>query len=271
MATVAPAREDAQPALPQPPVSPGPGMMRRRLEVKYLIDRTRRTALERDVQALMRLDRHGGPDGSYIIRSLYLDTPDYMAYHEKMAGVAARHKLRLRAYGAIPEQDSRMVRLEVKSRYLEFIFKTTADITRADYPSIADALRSHTLPPERLMAERGVREFFRLKRLFNMEPNVLLQYRRRAYERREMGRVRVSFDDEIVSSPRLDLLGPLVGGRSVLQPGHTVFEIKADGWLPFWLHALIGKYDLGNEAFSKYCYAVRNEARLSAKARENLL
>ena len=55
-----------------------------RLEVKYLIDRTTRTALTRDLAAFMRPDQHAGSGGGYRVRSLYFDTPDYMAYHEKI-------------------------------------------------------------------------------------------------------------------------------------------------------------------------------------------
>lgn len=243
------------------------GVMLDRLEVKYLIDRTRRTALERDIRALMRLDANQQQDSGYIVRSLYFDTPDYMAYHEKVLGTAVRHKLRIRVYGEDPERESPFVRLEIKSRVIGFIHKTTARVARADYPAIEEALRRRTLPPERLMADPAVRAFFRLQRQFNFEPKVIVQYRRRAFERPELRRVRVSFDDELFASRRLDLLGPLRGGQRVWPYGTAVFELKADGVLTRPLHMLIGKYDLGNEAVSKYCYAVRATARLSARAR----
>jgi len=243
------------------------GVMLDRLEVKYLVDRTRRTALERDVMALMRLDAHSRREGGYWVRSLYLDTPDYLAYHEKLAGAALRHKLRLRVYGADPARETPFVRLEIKSRVYNFIHKTTADVPLDDYPDIERALRCRTLPPARLMRDPGVRAFFRLQRQLNMEPKVIVQYRRQAFERPEFQRVRVSFDDEVFASRYLDLLGPLQGGRRVLPYGHAVFEMKADGVMTRALHMLIGKYDLAHEAVSKYCYAVRATARLSARAR----
>lgn len=243
------------------------GVMLDRLEVKYLVDRTRRTALERDVMALMRLDAHSRRDGGYTVRSLYLDTPDYMAYHEKVAGTAVRHKLRLRVYGEDPERETPFVQLEIKSRVIGFIHKTTARVALADYPALERAMWRRTLPPAHLMADPGVREFFRLQRQFNLEPKIIVQYRRQAFERPEFQRVRVSFDDAFFASRNLDLLGPLRAGQRVMPQGSAVFEIKADGALTRALHMLIGKYDLGNEAFSKYCYAVRATARLSARAR----
>lgn len=240
-----------------------------RLEIKYLVDRTTRTALTRDLRAFMRPDAHAGPDGGYVVRSLYFDTRDYMAFHEKMAGTAVRHKLRARAYGDDPSQTPH-VRLEVKSRYLSYIQKITVDVSREEYCAIEEGLRRRKLPQEVLRDVDGAsREFFRLQRQLHMEPVVLIQYRRQAFERRELNRVRVNFDDQLLASRNLNLLAPLEGARPLLKYGHAIFEIKVDNTLPYWLHMLISKYDLQNEAVSKYCYAVRSEARFSAVGREN--
>ena len=239
----------------------------RRVENKYFIDRTTRTALERDIRAFMPVDRHGGSDEGYVVRSLYFDTHDYMAYHEKMAGTAIRHKLRIRVYGDEQEKAS-FVRLEVKSRYNHIIKKTVVDIPKADYPDIEDAIMNFRLPPRRLLSRDSVsNEFFRIQRLFNMVPQILVQYRRRAYEKNELNRVRLSFDDNLMASKHLSLLGQLRGARPLLKYGNVIFEIKVDGTVPYWLHKLIAKYDLQNEAISKFCHAIRGQARLSTFAR----
>lgn len=243
------------------------GEMLDRLEVKYRLERTRRTALERDVRAFMQLDAHSRRDGGYVVRSLYLDTPDYLAYHEKMAGAALRHKLRVRVYGADPERESPFVRLEIKSRVFDFIHKTTARVEWADYPDLMHAIEHRRLPPAGLMADPAVRAFFRLQRQLNMEPKVVVQYRRAAYERPEARRVRVSFDDEVLASRHLDLCGPLVGGQRLMPYGAAIVELKADGVMTRLFHGLIFKYDLRHQAISKYCIAVRAMARLSAHSR----
>ena len=90
-------------------------MLTQRWEIKYLVNRTTRVALDRDLRALMPRDPFANGDGTYRVRSLYFDTPDYMAYHSKMAGDAVRHKIRARVYGEDPNV-ARGVRLEVKSR-----------------------------------------------------------------------------------------------------------------------------------------------------------
>ncbi len=239
----------------------------RRLELKYMIDRTTRTALTRDLRAFMRPDVHTSREGAYLVRSLYYDTKAYKAYHDKMAGAAERHKLRVRAYGEDP-RDSEFIRLEVKSRYISFIHKITVDVPIARYADIEPALFQRGLPPRWLLDDAGVsKEFFRLQRQLNMEPMILVQYRREAYERMEVNRVRVNFDDDLLASRHLDLLGPFQGARRLLKYGRCIFEIKVDGAMPFWLHTLISKYNLQNEAISKFCHSIRSQARFSPVAR----
>jgi hypothetical protein len=97
-----------------------------------------------------------------------------------------------------------------------------------------------------------------------MEPKVLLQYRRQAFERTDLARARVNFDDELVATRRLELLGSMNGARGLLQYAHSIFEIKVDGVMPFWMHKLIQKYDLTDRAISKFCHAIRSEARMSS-------
>jgi hypothetical protein len=253
---------------PQPDVS-GKQILLQRQEFKYLVDRTTRTALTRDLLAIMRPDNFAETDGTYLVRSLYFDTPSFRAFHEKSDGAAVRHKLRIRAYGADPSQTS-LVRMEVKSRYLKFIHKIVIDIARENYPEVEESIRNRILPPDWLItAPNTSSEFFRVQRQYNQEPKLLIQYRREAYERRELGRVRVNFDDELVASANLELLAPLRGARRLMRYGHSVFEIKVDSVMPTWLHMLIGKYNLQNQAFSKYCYGIRSIARLSTELRDD--
>jgi hypothetical protein len=242
----------------------------RRLEAKYLVDRPRRTALGRDLRALMRPDAHAGGDGSYLVRSLYFDTPDFMAYHEKLQGVAVRHKLRARVYG--DPRRAPAVRLEVKSRALSYVHKLAVDVPRQEWKGVEEALLRRTAPPRAwLEANPAAREFFRIQRQWCMEPKILIEYRREALERRELGRTRVNFDFDLRAARDLDLFGELRAARPMLGCGRAIFEIKVDGRVPFWLHMLIAKYDLQNEAISKYCHGVRSEAWLSPSARADEL
>ena len=244
-------------------------VMTQRWEVKYVVDRSVRTALDRDLCALMDPDKFSARHGSYIVRSLYFDTPDYMAYHSKLAGDSVRHKLRTRIYTDKPDE-AKIVRLEIKSRYIATVHKIAADVTVDNYRAMWDAIQRRLLPaPELLDLDRGVREFFRLQKQFNMEPRILVQYRRRAFERNDVSRVRVNFDDQIVGSRDVDLMAHVPNARRLLRYDHSVFEVKVDGIMPYWLHMLIDKYGLQNQAFSKFCNAIYSEARRSSILRDD--
>ena len=235
-----------------------------RWEVKYVVDRTTRTGLERDLSALMRPDAFGRNDGTYIVRSLYFDSPGYMAFHSKVSGDAVRHKLRARIYTDDPSQADK-VRLEVKSRIIGTIHKIACDVSVEEYEEIWEALQNHRLPREEILeAHEGVSSFFRLQKQYNMDPTVIVQYRRKAWERRDVSRIRTNFDDELVSTRDTNLLGPIPNARSLLKYGNSVFEIKVDGVMPYWLHMLTDKYHLQNRTFSKFCYSLRSGARNSA-------
>jgi SPX domain protein involved in polyphosphate accumulation len=217
----------------------------------------------------MQPDKHTSKYGRYAVRSLYFDTHAYKAYHDKLAGTAERHKLRVRAYGEDPTQ-SGFIRFEVKSRYVSFIHKITVDMPMSDYQDAAPVIYNRALPPERLMNDESLsKEFFRIQRQYNMTPTILINYRREAYEKVELNRVRANFDDELLASRNLDLLGPLKGARNLLKYGSSIFEIKVDGTMPFWMHTLISKYNLQNQSVSKFCHGIRSEARFSGMARED--
>lgn len=239
----------------------------RRVELKYFVGRTARTALEKDLRAFIPPDSHSESAEGYLVRSLYFDTHDYMAYHEKMAGTAVRHKLRIRVYGERPHK-APFVRLELKSRYNETINKITVDVPIEDYDEVVSAINNHRLPPQHYLNLKGIsREFFRVQRQYNMIPQIMVQYRRRAYEKNDINRVRLNFDDQVVASKHLDILGHLRGARPILQYGNSIFEIKVDGTMPYWLHNLIAKYDLQNQAISKFCHAIQGQARLTPFSR----
>jgi hypothetical protein len=242
-----------------------------RLELKYLVDRSRRTALLRDLRRLMRPDVHAGPSGTYCVRSLYFDTPDFKCYHDKLAGLPIRHKVRARFYGNGFGPNA-CVRIEVKSRYYEWTRKTTLDVPQADFLRWESSWACNR--PASLDCDLPLgRELVRLQRQYCLHPKIVIQYRRQALERWELDRVRANFDDEVWAAWQPALSQPMAAARRVLPMMYSVFEIKLDGFLPRWLHTLIAKYDLQQSAISKYCLAVRCGARLSIvpRAGEELL
>ena len=69
-----------------------------RHELKYEISYLQYLELRSRLGGLMRQDTHIGPDGSYLVRSIYFDNYADKALREKKDGVPRREKFRIRYY-----------------------------------------------------------------------------------------------------------------------------------------------------------------------------
>ena len=67
-----------------------------RFEMKFVITREQREALEKDTTPRMKPDENAVDGAFYPIVSLYYDTPDRVCYWEKEEGYQNRRKMRTR-------------------------------------------------------------------------------------------------------------------------------------------------------------------------------
>ena len=86
-----------------------------RSEYKYLLPLKDACELQHKLELLLQRDAHC-LQAPYRIRSLYFDTPDNRDYHENLAGLECRRKIRLRTYD--PGADT--CKLELKEKKGEF-------------------------------------------------------------------------------------------------------------------------------------------------------
>lgn len=227
-----------------------------RRELKYLVARHLRHPLIADLLPLVEPDGHGGLNGCYTARSLYLDATDWRCFHDTAAGVARRHKLRIRTY---PDDRSSLVKFEVKHHWNGFISKDVAPVVRDTYEALLPALQGRWMLDGRWAgAPEPLRAFFRLKQLDGLTPVLNVQFRRRAFFARHDRTVRVTFDDALSACRARDLFQPMPRGRPLIPAGGTILEVKVDRAVPYWLHRLIIKYRLRLQSFSKYGHAAAN-------------
>ena len=98
-----------------------------RHEYKYLCSGLQLKVLEKRLCALLRPDPHAGASGTYLIRSVYFDTPDNTCYYENENGVDPRAKYRIRTYNC----SDRRITLERKIKRRGMTHKDAASLTRA--------------------------------------------------------------------------------------------------------------------------------------------
>lgn len=187
----------------------------------------------------------------YLVRSLYLESPDWTCFREKVAGEARRHKLRVRAY-MDGEGTESPIKFEIKYRENERISKRVVAVSRSEYQSLLPCLRVWRMPDE---TSDALRTFFTLKQVHALAPTLNVQFRRQAFTARSDPSVRVTFDDRLIVRRARDLFEPMDAARAALGAMQSVFEIKVERRLPHWLQFLIHKYRLRSESVSKFCNA----------------
>ena len=216
-----------------------------RYEQKYLITGPQYQELRPVVAALLRPDPNAGPDGTYMIRSLYFDDVYRTAYQEKQNGIYARKKYRVRVYNCRDSQ----IHLECKYKQGSYISKESLSLTRPEYQQLAGGDCRFLLGKDSQMG----REFCAdtLSRL--LRPDVIVDYEREPYVM-EAGTVRVTFDRDVrAARPGQDLFDPGIPSYGVLEPGWMIMEIKFTGYLPEQVRRIFRLRDLPQTSASKFC------------------
>jgi len=224
-----------------------------RFELKYRISAFDFQRLRIAIRPFMVKDHFTlkAPPGGYLVRSLYYDTYDYRAYHEKMSGDHERIKFRIRTYSKEFKANP-LIRAEMKVRKGNAMEKHGVLVSPDDYLCF---MQKKYWP---IKDNPVLQEFERYMHLWALQPKVLIQYYREGYQDREKEGIRITFDRQ-VSGAHSDSLFPNypVFFRS-LQPNTVILEIKCKNKQPIWLRDLIRNYGLRWVANSKFTQGIQS-------------
>lgn len=215
-----------------------------RHEYKYLIDGMEREVLQLRAQGALERDAHAGADGTYLIRSLYFDSPVDDCFYENEDGVDPREKFRIRFYNC----DSRRITLECKAKRRGMTRKTSCPITLNQCMRLMEG----EIPEPEGEAFCGQSAMFARMRIKALRPVVIVEYTRTPYVC-AAGNVRVTFDEGIASSGDIaGFLRPEIAFRSILPAGRSILEVKWDELLPSYIRKQLSIDSLRWTSFSKY-------------------
>ncbi len=207
-------------------------------EINYLDALTLRARLS----AVMMPDSHA-VNGKYEIRSLYFDTPCDKALREKVDGVNAREKFRIRYYNG----DTSFIVLEKKSKLNGLCSKQSCRISAAEAQMILDGKLSWMLESEHKLC----RELYCKMRSEQLAPKTIVDYTREAYVF-PAGNVRVTIDSNIRTGIYCtDLLNPDAVTLPIADLP-IVLEVKWDEYLPDIIKDAVTIPGRRMSAFSKY-------------------
>lgn len=215
-----------------------------RHELKYYINYIEMIALRSRLQTVLQLDKNTTNPEGYNIRSLYFDGLQDHALYDKNNGIFAREKYRIRIYNG----SDKVIKLERKSKYGDFICKESAPLSREDYDAILnwqyDVLRDR---PEPL-----IQDFYAALQYRQFKPAVIVDYIREAYVY-EPGNVRITFDKELKAVINdTDLFNVQNVYQHILYPEQVILEVKFDHFFPEQIRQLIQPERFVRSAISKY-------------------
>lgn len=220
-----------------------------RHELKYFIPKERMEILIPELLRYMKFDDYSA-DGYYNLYSVYFDTEDWQAFYEKLDGIERRKKFRLRSYTANPKPDTPIM-IEVKEKNKDIILKRRAAVKYKD-------LNKFLINKEKILEDDSAHDEWRYNLLRNgLKPKILIAYERKAFVPRQHGDWRVTIDRNVSHSFVKD--GTDFGADTRLTQwarNYTVLEVKYGTYPPKFVIDLIRKYNLRNEAISKFADSI---------------
>ena len=198
--------------------------------------------LRQRLQAVLERDPHA-KGGSYLVRSLYFETPTDRALREKLDGVSRREKFRLRLY----DGDTSLIHLEKKYKAAGLGGKLSAELTRDETQRLLDGDTLWMRVDEREL----VRELYAKMTTQGLRPKTVVEYTREPFIYGP-GDVRVTLDYHIRTAlSDTKLLDP--GLVTVPVPEDPALaEVKDTAFLPQLIRDLVELPGRRAGAFSKY-------------------
>lgn len=213
-----------------------------RHEVKHAISYADLIAIRQRMSAITTPDPHA-VDGKYLIRSLYFDNLYDKALREKIDGVNAREKFRIRYYNLDPT----IIHLEKKSKLNGLGTKYKASLTKEEAQRIVDGDIDWMIDsPQPLIKELYCKMYYQ-----GMRPMTIVDYTREPFIYGP-GNVRITLDYNIRTGLNsVDFLNP----DCVTVPAGDapiILEVKWDAYLPEIIKDAVQIPETRAQAFSKY-------------------
>ena len=224
-----------------------------RHEQKYYISQGDAYYLSTVLKHCMDLDTFH-PNGTYAIRSLYFDDCFNSAMVDKLDGVMARHKYRIRIYNYSDET----IRLERKSKKGDYISKVSCKISRdlAEQILAGDPYGLETLDHPLLQ------DMYRMMTTRMLRPAVIVDYVRQAFIH-PCEETRVTFDSQLRTGYlSTDMFNPDLPTFPCLDREQVILEVKYNRRFPEYLVPILSTIPTQRSAISKYTFCRRYEFNL---------
>lgn len=241
----------------------------RRLELKYVIPERLLQQVIEDISLWTKPDpflaRQPDSPTSYPVSSIYFDSSDLHALHEKEDGTLHRRKVRLRTY-AQEFSGTASCFIEIKRRVDFVVIKdrisVPAGALRPDH-SVHDLLRDVLASAS---GDATTSEAEMLTAWYSLVPTAFVRYRRFPFVAVDDPNTRLTIDVDLEGKwrpYRIHPIGPLgrlsshiPSGSDGISGPYGLLELKCNHAIPPWFHRLVQDLNLRRAAYSKYVLAV---------------
>ena len=224
-----------------------------RYEFKYLLPFKKAVQIENEIKNFMILDKNASKNKNknYFVRSLYFDNKIYSNFYEKVDGMETRKKFRIRVYS--PNEKSKSpIFLEMKGRVNQRTYKLRTEIDKKHISYFLNNENLDYLSKVYSNQNNVVNHFIYDSLKKQIKPKVLVDYDRRAYFNRFGLLFRLTFDNNILSSPSSELFNKKLLNLKETRAGFTILELKFERSIQPWFHRIIQNYNLSRMSISKF-------------------
>ena len=227
----------------------------KRREFKYYVRLESLEALRERFFQHMNHDPHcqDRDERNYSVRSIYIDTPRFLFYYEKLDGLKIRKKLRIRTYNTF--SDDSIAFFEIKRKFKNTIVKERAKVPLKEAPNLMNGANLHLINEKTNFKERAaLNKFIYLTKKLHLEAKTLVTYEREALLGIDDETVRVTFDLNVRSYPEPNLEEIFrEQDLRTLTDKYFILEIKFFDRMPFWVRQIVRDFGLRKQSISKYC------------------
>ena len=228
-----------------------PKLSFRRFELKYVMPANLADSILASISNFVKPDPYTGDKDHYFVNSIYLDSPNFISYQEKLDGLKNRKKFRIRYYQEHCENPNSPIFFEIKRKSDSIIIKDRLLVNQNHLANFSlstwNKLR-YTNPP--LFSE-----IFHSYQTLRLKPRILVHYKRKPYFSKFNKTFRITFDYDIKAA-KVDSFQPnKIYSKNVLH-NFAVMEVKFNGVIPPWFSYIIKMNNLKRGSFSKYCQSV---------------
>jgi SPX domain protein involved in polyphosphate accumulation len=198
------------------------------------------------------------PGGFYVINSLYLDSYNLFMMRRPLGTELAYSSFRIRSYGLEPKPP---YYLESKQKMGDFCKKRRSKVP---FENIADLFHDpSSLKNFDPYADKNMRDFLEKSETFGLEPQILTQYRRRAWLSRHDEYARVTIDRDLrymeehsynvkPDESRMSHYDHNETFEELGSARYAILELKCERKIPQWMVEIVKMFETTWDPFSKF-------------------